>query len=208
MARSVAGDWMTHLPLVLLGVRSSVREDSGVSPAELLYGTPLRLPGQLIDAAPVSVSPPSSDLVRHLQEIMKLSEQMPVNYHGTTQSHLPPSLTDARYVFVRIDAVKPPLTRPYEGPFCVITPGVKTFTIERLGKPWVVSVDRLKPAWGFFGLSPGVTSPPHDPSPSTKPPADGAATELEPSVANSKPLSPLLTCSGRVSRPPSRFSTN
>ena len=40
MAPSATADWMTHLPLVLLGVRSAVREDSGCSPAELLYGGP------------------------------------------------------------------------------------------------------------------------------------------------------------------------
>ena len=36
MARSSTPDWMTHLSFVLLGIRSSVREDSGSSPAELL----------------------------------------------------------------------------------------------------------------------------------------------------------------------------
>ena len=83
MARSAAADWMTHLPFVLLGIRSSVREDSGTSPAELLYGVPLRLPGQLLGSVPPVASVPGSDFVRNLQDTMKLSVQMPVNYHST-----------------------------------------------------------------------------------------------------------------------------
>ncbi|KRY81401.1 hypothetical protein T4B_5682, partial [Trichinella pseudospiralis] len=37
--------WIDALPLVLLGIRSSVKEDIRHAPAELVYGSPLRLPG-------------------------------------------------------------------------------------------------------------------------------------------------------------------
>ncbi|KRX36597.1 Retrovirus-related Pol polyprotein from transposon [Trichinella murrelli] len=37
--------WIDALPLVLLGIRSSVKEDLRHAPAELVYGSPLRLPG-------------------------------------------------------------------------------------------------------------------------------------------------------------------
>ena len=60
MARYPLADWMVHLPLVLLGVRSAVREDSGTSPTELLYGTPLRLPGQLLPDVPSEFPSPST----------------------------------------------------------------------------------------------------------------------------------------------------
>nr|XP_034194541.1 uncharacterized protein LOC117610820 [Osmia lignaria] len=39
-------DWVAILPTVLLGLRCSYKEDIGVSAAELLYGAPLRLPGE------------------------------------------------------------------------------------------------------------------------------------------------------------------
>ena len=49
---------------------------------------------------------------------------------------------------MRIDSVRPPLVRPYEGPFRVLARNAKSFRLLRLGKPWIVSVDRLKPALG------------------------------------------------------------
>lgn len=39
-------NWLEHLPLVLLGLRSAVKDDLRCSSAEIMYGTTLRLPGQ------------------------------------------------------------------------------------------------------------------------------------------------------------------
>ena len=42
MARSgFSADWMLHLPMVLLGIRSDVREEGLVSSAELVFGSAL-----------------------------------------------------------------------------------------------------------------------------------------------------------------------
>jgi transposase InsO family protein len=49
-ARLAAADLPDHLPWVMLGVRATPREDSGISAAELVYGAPLTLPGALIVA--------------------------------------------------------------------------------------------------------------------------------------------------------------
>ena len=38
-------DWYFKLPTVLLGLRTAVRLDTGFSPAEVLYGHTLRIPG-------------------------------------------------------------------------------------------------------------------------------------------------------------------
>ena len=38
--------WTEILPMVLLGIRTAVKEDIGCSTAELVYGTTLRLPGE------------------------------------------------------------------------------------------------------------------------------------------------------------------
>lgn len=42
-------NWIETLPLVLLGIRSAFKDDLQSSSAELLYGEPLRLPGELFD---------------------------------------------------------------------------------------------------------------------------------------------------------------
>nr|VZH96034.1 unnamed protein product [Spirometra erinaceieuropaei] len=45
MSQTESASWSDSLPLVLLGIRSSVKEDIQCTAAELVYGTPLRLPG-------------------------------------------------------------------------------------------------------------------------------------------------------------------
>jgi hypothetical protein len=40
--------WPEHLPWVLLGLRAAPKEESAVSSAELVFGAPLTLPGQLL----------------------------------------------------------------------------------------------------------------------------------------------------------------
>ncbi|GBL98561.1 hypothetical protein AVEN_19634-1 [Araneus ventricosus] len=45
MAHSTA-DWVGALPLVLLGIGSSIKLDIGAYSVELVYGTTLRLPGE------------------------------------------------------------------------------------------------------------------------------------------------------------------
>ena len=112
MARSSASDWMVHLPLVLLGIRSAVWEDSGISPAELLYGAALRLPGQMLPDVDRAAFRPTSEFVRDLQDKMKQSAPMPVQYHSQRQCqpHLPAGLKSASHVFVRVDAFRRPLS--------------------------------------------------------------------------------------------------
>ena len=40
--------WIYELPWVLLGIRTSPKEDIGCSSAELVYGAPLTIPGQFL----------------------------------------------------------------------------------------------------------------------------------------------------------------
>lgn len=40
-------DWSERLPIILLAFRTTVKEDLGFSPAELVFGTTLRLPSLL-----------------------------------------------------------------------------------------------------------------------------------------------------------------
>ena len=47
-ARLAGSDWINHLHWVLLGMRTTPREDSGTSPAQHALGTPLLVPGQLL----------------------------------------------------------------------------------------------------------------------------------------------------------------
>ena len=44
--------WMESLPLVMLGIRSTIKEDLGCTTAEMVYGSTLRLPGEFFTAPP------------------------------------------------------------------------------------------------------------------------------------------------------------
>ena len=137
--------WTEALPLVLLGIRSALKTDIGCCAAELVYGCPLRLPGELVSTAstPTALAPASfaADLRRTMQALQYAPPRA-----AQPRSHVPRDLQDAGHVFVRRDAVKPPLTPPYDGPFRVVERGTKTVTIARGDRYDVVSLDRVKAA--------------------------------------------------------------
>ena len=196
------GGWMEHLPFVLLGLRSSVREDSACSPADILYGSPLRLPGPLLDSS--GLDPDPASFAAELQGIMAASRPFPVLHHGTPRSRVDPALSGATHVFLRVDAVKRPLVPPYEGPFQVLSRTPKTFVILKRGKPVTVTIDRLKPA---FFLPEAVDSPVF---PDVRPlPVPDASASSSASL-DRPPLDtaewPLPTRYGRRPRPPERLN--
>ena len=65
---SGSGSWMDHLPFVLLGLRTSIREDSKCSLADLLYGSSLRLPGDML--CPSEPVPRASDFAQRLSAVL------------------------------------------------------------------------------------------------------------------------------------------
>lgn len=136
--------WQEHLPLILLGIRTSVKEDLTCSPAELVYGTTLRLPGQFI--APVRTELDPSDYVSRLKQHMSDCILTPTRAEQKN-SYVPKDLFTSSYVFVRVDAVRKPLQQPYNGPFKVLKRNNKFFTLDIRGKRETVSLDRLKVAY-------------------------------------------------------------
>lgn len=50
MARLAGPAWTAELPWVLLGIRTAPKEDFAVSSAELVYGAPLTVPGECLQA--------------------------------------------------------------------------------------------------------------------------------------------------------------
>ena len=86
-ASSGSGTWMDHLPFVLLGMRTSMRDDA-VSPADLLYGTHLRLPGDMLSPADTSLPASASDFCRRLRSTMESARPPPTVYHGLSLIHI------------------------------------------------------------------------------------------------------------------------
>ena len=80
----------------------------------------------------------------------------PAWHTASTRVPIPAALREADHVFVRHGARRVPLTRPYDGPFRVIQTGEKFFTIKVGTKEQTISVDRLKPAFGFADPAPEI----------------------------------------------------
>jgi hypothetical protein len=143
-ARLNGPDWMDELPWALLGIRTAPKEDLNSCSAELVYGTTLTVPGDFLDSPPETQNP--STLLRQLRARVGRLAPVPTTQHGNPRTSVPPDLHASQFVFLRRDAHRTPLERPYEGPFRVLKHGSKTFKLDIGGRTETISVDRLKPA--------------------------------------------------------------
>ena len=144
--------WVAALPWVMLGLRTTWCEDLGTSPAELLYGEPIAVPGTFL---PVGGPPqPAPEMLPHLRQHVQQFMPPPMSAHSQIRPHLPNILNEAKYVFVRRDAKHGPLHRPYQGPYKVLSKDAKSWVIDYGGREERISIDRIKPA--FVDDSTGV----------------------------------------------------
>ena len=142
--------WTESLPLVLLGIRTAVKDDLKCSTAEMVYGTTLRLPGELFISIPSdTVSDPLS-YVDTLKDLMNQLQYRQPRSPSSNPTFVHKDLTNCTHVFVRNDAKKPPLQPTYIGPFKVVDRKSRHFVIARNdGRTDTVSIDRLKPAYSI-----------------------------------------------------------
>ncbi|XP_059046725.1 uncharacterized protein LOC131842210 [Achroia grisella] len=139
-------NWVDSLPLVLLGIRSAFKEDLNASSAELVYGEPLRLPGEFFQSA----APDSTDITdfsTRLRQFAAKLQPSPATHHKKDRIFIYKDLASSSHVFLRDDSVRGALQPPYSGPYEVLERGDKIFKLLVKGKPVTVSIDRLKPAY-------------------------------------------------------------
>ncbi len=203
--------WMDSLPLVLLGIRTALKEDVGATAAEMVYGTTIRLPGEFFMPAANPSSVDSSDYVSQLKTHM---QQIRPSQPRTTsrKSHVSEILSTCTHVFIRHDAVRKPLQPPYDGPYPVLKRTDKHFTIDIRGRHDTVSLDRLKPAHLDIAINtpsvpPPTSSPTHQDiainTPSVPPPTSSPTQQAAPS----QQTTPQITRSGRRVHWPKHLSS-
>lgn len=124
--------WSEQLPLTLLGIRSSIKEDLSCSAAELVFGTALRLPGQFVAAERTDVHVDPSDYISRLRKHMASCTLTPAR--AKQGSNVPRDLSSCSHVFVRVDSVLKPLQQPYKGPFKVLKRKGRFFTLDINGQ--------------------------------------------------------------------------
>ena len=144
-ARLTGPDWTDQIPWVMLGLRTAPKEDLDASPAELVYGSTLTVPGNFIQR---SLQVKVDEHLRQLQEKVDTLKPTPTSAHGAekTRYRVPDSLSTAKYVHVRRDGKKTPLQTPYEGSYKALHRTSKFFRLQVGAREETVSIDRLKSA--------------------------------------------------------------
>ena len=112
-------------------------------------------------------------------------------------------------------ARRTPLDRPYDGPFRIIKKEEKFFVVKTGSKEQTVSVDRLKPAFGFADPAPAISVPGGGGTTIKKMLPKTTTKSLNPAAKVFVPgaklgeFSSAVTRSrfGRVSRPPDRLGS-
>jgi hypothetical protein len=174
-ARAAGADWFVHLPWVLLGMRTAWREDSDFSPAEAVFGSQLVLPGQFLSTP----EPPSQNFLRDFQGVLAGRAPLPTSHHTTpSPTTLPEELLLSRFVLVRHDAVQPPLSPLYDGPFLVLERSLHFFKVQIGTRTETISTHRLKPC-----------HTPEDTQAAEPPRRGRPPTAVKPSVVRHNPLS-------------------
>jgi hypothetical protein len=178
------------LPLVLLGIRTSFKAFLQESVAYLVYGEPLRIPGELLTHTADPVEP--AHLITQLRRHMARLRLVPASHHASSARFVHKDLCNCTHVFLRQDATRRVLEPPYSGPCQVLSRREKTLWLFVRCKPVTVSADRVMPAY-VLNL------------------ADCGSTIFNPSASATPSIAPSpatqTTCCGRRVRFPSRFNT-
>ncbi|XP_066958318.1 uncharacterized protein [Macrobrachium rosenbergii] len=103
MTRCTAEDWKYQLSWVLLGLRTAPRADGNIYTAEKIYGEPLVVPGELVTEDRHNPS------VQRLRDLVGKFASCKRTYTDRSVAFTPPGLSSTTHVFVRDDAIRPPL---------------------------------------------------------------------------------------------------
>ena len=96
-ARLASSEWYRHLPLVLLGLRTTPRDDSALSASEAVYGAPLTVPGEFLGSPEL---PPPAYLRKIEEAISGFAVPPPHHVPVFPPNQLPLALQTCRFVFI------------------------------------------------------------------------------------------------------------
>jgi hypothetical protein len=142
-SESETTEWVQRLPLILLSLRTASREDDQPSPAEIVYGTNLRLPIDLLIRNDDRVLDPSAytdRLIRDMQTVGPIITRDPIR-----QSYVDKNLQTCQRVFVRNEGIKG-LNPVYSGPFKVLQRAETYFKVQLPNRVDNITIARLKAA--------------------------------------------------------------
>ena len=139
--------WSRALPWVLLGVRNAPKADTASSTAEVVFGTPLRVPCLCFEAEQGRTSAQQLELAR--SDVEKFSPESLDLRRFKVSTFIAKALRTAKFVSVRDDRLgKPGLAPRYIGPYRLLRRDWdnNTFLLECGRKEDSVALSRLKEA--------------------------------------------------------------
>ena len=152
-ARLASSNWYSHLPLVLLGLRTTPKDNTGLSTSEAVYGSPLTIPGEFLGSPEI---PPSAFLRKIDEAVTRFAIPPPHHIQDSPPRPMPPALLTCKFVFVREDMATPSLAPLYCGPYLVLERRSKFFRLQIGSKVDTVTVDRLKPTYSEDHIQPAL----------------------------------------------------
>jgi hypothetical protein len=113
-AHTATVTWSEELPLLLLELHAQLREDTGLSLAEAIFGAQIVLPNEFLQTEDISVD----SIIKHFSKTLDAPASSLPRHNSSVQlpSKLPAELFSAPLVLVHRGGVVPPLHPLYDGP--------------------------------------------------------------------------------------------
>ena len=160
---STSTSWTRVLPYVLLGWRNTPSRTTGSSPAQLLFGTSLASPNELID---FQETPLLEELNAARNFFLSIDSNPQFTLASSYKPYIPKNFNEASHAWIR--TISDSNLKPrYNGPFRILNILGNHASLEINGKSETISLTRLKPA---FGIQDDVNIPVTNILPETFPP--------------------------------------
>ena len=164
--------WFWRLPCVLLAIRTTMKPDVGASPADLVFGEGLAVPGETLPSNPGTdpqLARQRNAALADARLAVARLQPTQTSAHRVPLIHLPQELSTCTHVFVRRGGIQPSLSAPYVGPYRVISRNSVNFKLAIPGRAHeVVAICRVKPV--FADAADADDAEPASPPPAGRPP--------------------------------------
>ena len=149
-ALEATSHWPSALPWVCLGLRAAPTEDDNISSFEATFGAAPSLPSTLLRE-----DSPQQDVLEGLLRAQQgLPVREPPSPPPSPATAVPPGL---RFVYVREDGPRGPLSKLYRGPYKVLRQLRNTVVVQLGDRQDTISLARIKPC---LAPSPIIAAPP------------------------------------------------
>ena len=123
--------WTRALPWVMLVKKTAFQADLGASPAEVVYGQTLLVPGDLA-GADINLDPDIPSLLARLRQ-QASKDPVQTAHHSTPKVHLPEDMKRATHVLT-LRQQPAPLGARWDGPFEILERRGSTCLLIKVGE--------------------------------------------------------------------------